>query len=78
MEQSSFERLLTESRDLVCERLALALSGMLDKSQEALAALAGETQAGEAQLLFRETGQKIRANRDTLEREFRRFYLRDF
>jgi hypothetical protein len=45
MEQSAFERLLGESRDLVCERLALALSGMLDKSQEALSSLAGTTQA---------------------------------
>ncbi len=78
MEQSAFERLLGESRDLVCERLALALSGMLDKSQEALAALVGATRGAEPQLLYRETGQKINANRDTLEREFRRFYLRDF
>ncbi len=77
-EQGSFERLLGESRDLVCERLARALAGMLDQSLEALSTLAGATQAAEAQLLYRETGQKIRGNRDTLEREFRRFFLRDF
>ena len=75
---SSFEGLLEQCRDLACERLSAALSGMLDKAQDTLSVLIRETQDREAQPLYQETGRKLRANRETLEREFRRFYLREF
>jgi hypothetical protein len=75
---SSFESLLEQSRDLVCERLGAALSRMLDNARDALSVLSRETQGREPQELYQETGRKILAQRETLEREFRRFYLRDF
>lgn len=77
-QQGSFDKLLAESRDLVCERLGGALSAMLDKADEALSALTVQTQSREAQQPVQETRQKILADRHKLEREFRRFYLRDF
>lgn len=79
MEQTlSFEKLLNESRDLVCTRLAEALRSMLDKADEALAGYVGATRDQEAQKLYQDTGKVVLAQRAKLEAGFNRFYLKEF
>ncbi|HEY5896592.1 MAG TPA: DUF1631 family protein [Burkholderiales bacterium] len=75
---SSFESLLNESRDLVCEQLLAAVKAMLEKADESLAALSSETQSREAQELYQQTRKVLASGRDGLEREFHKAYLNEF
>jgi hypothetical protein len=73
-----FDSILTQCRDLVCERLSAALSGMLDKVDDALSALINETREANAQKLYSQTRDKALAQREAIEKQFRTRYLREF
>lgn len=73
-----FDAILTQARDLFSERLAAALSGMLDKANQALDALESETRDTEVQALYRETRDKALSQREKIETQFRTRYLREF
>ena len=75
---TSFDSLLTQCRDLVSERLVQALTGMLDKSDGALVALAGAARDPKGQKLFTVTRNKVIAQRDAILTQFRLRYLREF
>jgi len=75
---SSFESLLVESRDLVCERLRAAVARMLEKSDEALATLTMQTQNKEAQQAYQQTRKVLATGRQTLEGQFHQHYLGEF
>ncbi|HEY3077648.1 MAG TPA: DUF1631 family protein, partial [Burkholderiales bacterium] len=75
---SSFDSLLDESCDLVCERLRAAVAGMLDKADEALTALVTATQNREAQEVYQDTRKLVAAERQKLETEFHQAYLTEF
>jgi len=75
---SPFDRILEESCDLVCDRLDQALAGMLDKVEDTLTALINETQNREAQELYMDTRDKTLAQRETIEKQFRARYLKEF
>ena len=73
-----FDSILTQCRDLVCERLGQALSGMLDNVDNALSVLINETRDPKAQQLYSETRDKAITQRDAIEKQFRTRYLREF
>ncbi len=73
-----FDNILAQSRDLFCERLATALAGMLDKADDALTALKSEIRDADVQALYRETRDKVLAQREKIEIQFRVRYLREF
>jgi len=73
-----FDSLLAQSRDLVCERLAQALDGMLDNVDDTLSALIYETQDRDVRTLYLETKDKALAQRKTIAEQFRVQYLREF
>jgi hypothetical protein len=75
---TSFDSLLAQCRDLVCERLVLALAGMLDKAGDALSALASEARDPQAQKLYTVTRNKVLAQRETIAKQFRLRYLHEF
>ena len=73
-----FDSLLAQCRDLASERLSLALSGMLDKVDDALSALISETRDVNVQKLYSQTRDKALAQREAIEKQFRARYLREF
>jgi hypothetical protein len=73
-----FDSLLVQCRDLVCERLALALDGMLDKMDGTLSALIFETQDRDLRTTYLETRDKALEQRQTIAEQFRAHYLREF
>lgn len=73
-----FDAILTQARDLFSERLAAALSGMLDKADGALNTLESETRDTEAQALYRETRDQVLSQREKIQTQFRTRYLREF
>src|ERR1700693_2069345 len=73
-----FDSLLAQSRDLVCERLAQALDGMLDKVDDSLSGLINETQDRDVRKLYLETKDKALAQRKTIAEQFGAQYLREF
>jgi hypothetical protein len=73
-----FDTILTQCRDLVCERLDAAVTGMLDKADDALLALVSETREPEAQKLYLEARDKVLAQRQAIETQFRARYMREF
>jgi exonuclease VII small subunit len=75
---SSFEGLLGESRDLVGERLRAAVARMLEKADEALAALTMQTQSKDAQQAYQQTRKVLVSGRQTLEAQFHQLYLAEF
>jgi len=79
MQQATpFDGILEQSRDLICTRLVQALAGMLDASEAALATLASETQSREEQELYGKTKDRLLAQRETIEGQFRARYLGNF
>ncbi len=75
---NSFERILEESQMLVCARLAAALGGMLEKSDEALSTLASGTQNREAQALYQDARKLLAAQGTKLAEQFNKFYQTEF
>src|SRR6266446_11000006 len=75
---TSFDSLLVQGRDLVCERLAQALDGMFDKMDDTVSALVNETQDPDVRKLYLETKDKAFTQRKTIEENFRAHYLREF
>ncbi len=73
-----FESLLAQCRDLVCEQLAQALAGMLDKADGTISVLINETQDQDVRKLYLEARDKALAQRKTIEEQFRAHYLREF
>ena len=77
-QQGSFEALLGESRDLVCEKLRAAVAAMLEKSDETLAGWISKTQNRELQKLYQEARRPLGEKRKAVETEFHKHYLREF
>jgi hypothetical protein len=73
-----FDVLLAHSRDLMCESLARAFAAMLDKVDDSLTALVNESRDQAAQKLYRETRDKVLAQRENLEKQFRMRYQAEF
>jgi len=73
-----FDSLLAQCRDLVCEQLAQALAGMLDKADDTISVLINETQDQDVRKLYLEARDKALAQRKTIEEQFRAHYLREF
>jgi hypothetical protein len=73
-----FDNILAQCRDLFCERLASALAGMLDKAGDALTARENEARDADTEALYREIRDKLLAQRDKMETQFRARYLREF
>ena len=75
---ASFDSILAQCRDLVCDRLSQALAGMFDKADEALSALVNESRDEATQTLYRKTRDKVLAERETFEKQFRARYQAEF
>ena len=75
---SPFDSLLSQSGELVSDRVCDALAAMLDKSDETLSAMMGETQSTETQELYRRTRDSTLANREAFEKDFRTRFNKDF
>ncbi len=75
---ASFDSILAQCRDLVGDRLSQALAGMLDKADEALSALVNESRDEATQTLYRETRDKVLAQRESFEKLFRTRYQAEF
>jgi hypothetical protein len=73
-----FDTLLAQSRDLVCERLTQAMSGMLDKAPDTLSAMSIESQDRDVRALYLETRDMVLGQRKAIEEMFRVQYLREF
>jgi hypothetical protein len=73
-----FEKLLTESRDLVSGQLGAALSGMLNKADQALVALIGDARHREAQKAYQDTRKLLGSEGTKLQTEFQKFYTKEF
>jgi hypothetical protein len=75
---SPFDSLLAQSKDLVGDRVSEALAAMLDKADETLSTMMGETQSTETQELYRKTRDAALANRNEFEKVFRTRFGKDF
>jgi hypothetical protein len=73
-----FESILTQSYELASDRLSETVAAMLDKADEALTAMLGETQSTETQELYRRTRDGVIANRAAFEKDFRARYGKEF
>src|SRR5687767_5580463 len=75
---SPFDSLLAQSKELVSDRTSEALAAMLDKADETLSTMMGETQSTETQELYRKTRDSILANREEFEKVFRTRFNKEF
>jgi hypothetical protein len=73
-----FDTILAQCRDLACERLVHALSGMLEKADESLSGLIREARDPNVQKLYLVTRNKVTAQKDTIQTQFRMRFLREF
>ena len=73
-----FDVLLVQCRDLVCERLGSAFAGMLDNADAALSVQINEARDAQLKKLYAQTRDKVLAQRDTIEKQFRTRFLREF
>jgi hypothetical protein len=78
MPATPFDAILKESRDLVAERLADAVTGMLDKADESLSALVDKTQDKDQQACYMATRDVVAKQRDHIHDEFGTRYLEEF
>src|SRR5262249_5805285 len=69
---------LSGCRDLALERITSALSGMLDKVEDELFALAEKTTDREAQNVYLDARAKTRGKRKVLETAFRQAFVEMF
>ncbi|MEE8079293.1 MAG: DUF1631 family protein [Pseudomonadales bacterium] len=74
---NSFDSILEQCRDLVCERVADALSKMLDEADGALTTFEVGARDPETQKLYQVTRNKVLAQRDTIVTQFRMRFLRE-
>jgi hypothetical protein len=75
---SPFDSLLAQSKELVSDRVSDALAAMLDKADETLSTMMGETQSTETQELYRKTRDSATANRNEFEKAFRARFGKEF
>lgn len=75
---TQFDSILAQCRDLFTEKLVAAVSAMLDKADEALSEFMQETRDQHTQEIYRETRDKVLAQRETIQTQFRARYLREF
>ena len=75
---SSFDSLLGESCQLVADRLRAAVNAMLEKSDEALTTLISGTQNRDMQQLYQDTRKVLATDKQKLETEFHKAFLREF
>ncbi|HUF21895.1 MAG TPA: DUF1631 family protein [Burkholderiales bacterium] len=75
---SPFDNILAQCRDLFAERLVTAVSAMLEQADDALLELMQGAREPRTQALYRETRDKVLAQRETIETQFRARYLREF
>ena len=69
---------LTGCRDLALERITLALSGMLDKVEDELFALAEKTTDRNTQNVYLDARAKTRGKRKLMETSFRQYFVEVF
>ena len=77
-QQAGFDKLLEESRELVCGQLGAALRAMLDKADQALGALMTESRERDAQAAYQETRKVLATERSKLESGFQKAYIKQF
>ena len=75
---SPFDAILKESRDLITERLGDAVTGMLDKADESLAALVDKTQDKDQQGYYLAARDVVAKQRGSIQEEFGTRYLEEF
>ena len=75
---SPFDAILTQSRDLFSERLSEALSGMLDKADESLTAIAEKTQDKDAQAYVVAARDMVGRERANIQSEFQDRFAEEF
>ena len=79
MQQATpFDGIIEQARDLISQRLNVAISGMLDKSDEALSTLIDETQSREERELLQKTKDVALTQREIIENQFQARYIREF
>ena len=77
-QQAGFDKLLAESRDLVSAQLGAAMRVMLDKADGALSALISESRDRDAQAACQQTRKVLGSERNKLETEFQKAYIKEF
>ncbi len=75
---TSFDSILEQCRDLVCQRVADALAKMLDGADAAITAFEAGARDPETKKLYQVTRNKVLAQRDTIVTQFRMRFLREF
>src|SRR6185295_13295473 len=75
---SVFEGLLTQCRDLASKKIDLAIAGMLEKADAALAELGTKTQDREQKKLYLEAQEAVQKQRAAMEKEFHAGFLKEF
>ncbi len=75
---TSFDSILEQCRDLVCQRVADALAKMLDGADAAITAFEAGAHDPETKKLYQVTRNKVLAQRDTIVTQFRMRFLREF
>src|SRR5437868_6924961 len=75
---SPFDAILTQSRDLLRDRLCEAVGQMLDSADESLTALSDKTKDEELQKRYLDARDLALANRETIEGQFRTRYMTEF
>jgi hypothetical protein len=73
-----FDSLLAQSRDLFCAQLGQALTQMLDKADETLAAAINNIQDTEQRKINMEARDAVRSKRKRMAEQFRIEYLKEF
>ena len=71
-------RVLTSCRDLALERIAVALTGMLDKAEDELFELAEKARDREVQNLYLDARANARGKRHLIEVAFRQHFVAIF
>ena len=75
---SVFDGLLIQCRDLAANKVDLAIAGMLEKADAALAELGTKTQDREQKKLYMEAQDTVRIQRKEMEKQFRANFLSEF
>src|SRR5215204_48534 len=73
-----FDAILTQTRELFCEKLAEATTAMLDKADESLSALADKTQDKDAVGYVLAARDLVGRERANIETEFQERFLDEF